>query len=374
MRDGRVVLSVAPRRVLLCKRSMTVMMRKQKSAKYLTSPTRPVQIDRDRSVAGILMKMEGAGFQARALAESHNLWLDMLTDNSTVFLGLSGALVAAGMRRLISYLIKNHYVDVVVSTGANLFHDLHETLGRYHYQGADEWTDDELQDAQVGRFYDTLASEHEYREADEWVGNFANTVDHSRPYSTREFLHLLGRELSEIATEDGILTSAYKAKVPVFCPGIADSAIAVGIATSRINRKNPFQFDIIQDVVEAAQVVARSVNTSVVLFGGGPPKSFVHQVEVTASMMKQGLRGHKYGIQIGLDLPESSATSTRSFEEAQTWGRIAKDAKTVSVLCDPTIAMPILVTALSQTGTKALKSRRRPQFNFGRDLAVTFGG
>ena len=350
------------------------MMRKQKSAKYLTSPTRPVQIDRDRSVAGILMKMEGAGFQARSLAESHNLWLDMLTDNSTVFLGLSGALVAAGMRRLISYLIKNHYVDVVVSTGANLFHDLHETLGRYHYQGADEYTDEELQDAQVGRFYDTLASEHEYREADEWVGNFANTVDHSRPYSTREFLHLLGRELSEIATEDGILTSAYKAKVPVFCPGIADSAIAVGIATSRINRKNPFQFDIIQDVVEAAQVVARSVNTSVVLFGGGPPKSFVHQVEVTASMMKAGLRGHKYGIQIGLDLPESSATSTRSFEEAQTWGRIAKDAKTVSVLCDPTIAMPILVTALSQTGTKALKSRRRPQFNFGRDLAVTFGG
>jgi len=350
------------------------MMRKQKSAKYLTNPTRPIQIDRDRSVAGILMKMEGAGFQARSLAESHNLWLDMLTDNSTVFLGLSGALVAAGMRRLISYLIKNHYVDVVVSTGANLFHDLHETLGRYHYQGADEWDDEELQEAQVGRFYDTLASEHEYREADEWVGNFANTVDHSRPYSTREFLHLLGRELSEIATEDGILTSAYKAKVPVFCPGIADSAIAVGVATSRINRKNPFQFDIVQDVVEAAQVVARSVNTSVVLFGGGPPKSFVHQVEVTAGMMKQGLRGHKYGIQIGLDLPESSATSTRSFEEAQTWGRIAKDAKTVSVLCDPTIAMPILVTALSQTGTKALKSRRRPQFNFGRDLSVTFGG
>jgi deoxyhypusine synthase len=350
------------------------MMRKQKSAKYLTNPTRPIQIDRDRSVAGILMKMEGAGFQARALAESHNLWLDMLTDNSTVFLGLSGALVAAGMRRLISYLIKNHYVDVVVSTGANLFHDLHETLGRYHYQGDDEWTDEELQDAQVGRFYDTLASEHEYREADEWVGNFANTVDHSRPYSTREFLHLLGRELSEIATEDGILTSAYKAKVPVFCPGIADSAIAVGVATSRINRKNPFQFDIVQDVVEAAQVVARSVNTSVVLFGGGPPKSFVHQVEVTAAMMKQGLRGHKYGIQIGLDMPESSATSTRSFEEAQTWGRVAKDAKTVSVLCDPTIAMPILVTALSQTGTKALKSRRRPQFNFGRDLSVTFGG
>lgn len=348
------------------------MMRKQKSSKYLTNPTRPIQIDRDRSVAGILSKMEGAGFQARALADAHNLWIDMLSDNTTIFMGLSGALVAAGMRRLISYLIKNHYVDVVVSTGANLFHDLHETLGRYHYQATPETDDVELQEAQVGRFYDTLASEHEYREADEWVGNFANTVDHSRPYSTREFLHLLGRELSEIATEDGILTSAYKAKVPVFCPGIADSAIAVGVATSRINRKNPFQFDIIQDVVEASQVIARSVNTSVILFGGGPPKSFLHQTEVTAAIIKQSVRGHKFAMQIGLDLPESSATSGRSFEEAQTWGRVAKDAKIVSVLCDPTIAMPILVTSLSQTGTKALKQRRRPQFSFGRDLSVSF--
>ena len=348
------------------------MMRKQKSAKYLTAPTRPVQIDRDRSVAGILTKMEGAGFQARTIADAHNLWLDMLGDNGTIFMGLSGALVAAGMRRLISYLIKNHYVDVVVSSGANLFHDLHETLGRYHYQASSEMTDEELQDAQVGRFYDTLASEHEYREADEWVGNFANTVDHSRPYSTREFLHLLGRELAEIATEDGILTSAYKAKVPIFCPGVADSSIAVGIATSRINRKNPFQFDIIQDVVEASQIIARSVNTSIILFGGGSPRNFLQQTEVTASIIKQTVRGHKFAIQIGLDLPENSSTAGRSFQEAKTWGRIAKDAKTVSVLCDPTIAMPILVTSLSQTGTKALKQRRRPQFNFGRELIINF--
>ena len=343
------------------------MMRKQKSSKYLTNPTRPVQIDRDRSVAGILMKMEGAGFQARSLADSHNLWLDMLTDNSTVFMGLSGALVAAGMRRLISYLIKNHYVDVVVST-ARTFHDLHERGGTT--TASDEMSDESLRNA-GGRFYDTLASEHEYREADEWVGNFANTVDHSRPYSTREFLHLLGRELAEIATEDGILTSAYKAKVPIFCPGVADSAIAVGIATSRVKRKNPFQFDII--TTSRSSAGDRPPATPDCAFGGGPPKSFLHQTEVTASIIKQSIRGHKYAIQIGLDLPESSATSGRSFEEAQTWGRVAKDARTVSVLCDPTIAMPILVTALSQTGTKALKQRRRPQFSFGRELSVTLG-
>jgi deoxyhypusine synthase len=348
------------------------MMRKQKSAKFLTVPTRPIQIDRDRSVAGLLMKMEGAGFQARALADAHNLWLDMLSENSTIFVGLSGALVASGMRRLISYLIKNHFVDVIVSSGANLFHDLHETLGRYHYQAPTDATDADLQEAQVGRFHDTLASEYEYREADEWVGNFANTLDHARPYSTREFLHLLGRELSEIATEDGILTSAYKAKVPVFCPSVGDSAITVGIASSRINRKNPFQFDIVQDMVEASYVMARSVSTSVILFGGGAPRNFVNQTEVTASMLKQTMRGHKFALQIGLDLPEGSVTAGRSFDEAMTWSRVAKDAKTVNVLCDPTIALPMLVTALSQTGTKPLKSRRRPQFSFGKELSVNF--
>ncbi|MGH9762680.1 MAG: deoxyhypusine synthase family protein, partial [Blastocatellia bacterium] len=124
------------------------MMRKQKSTKYLINPTRPVQIDRDRSVAGILQKMEGAGFQARSLAESHNLWIDMLSDNTTIFMGLEGELVSSGMRRLLAYLIKNHFVDVVVSTGVNLFHDLHETLGRYHYLSLPDATDQELLEAQ----------------------------------------------------------------------------------------------------------------------------------------------------------------------------------------------------------------------------------
>src|SRR5216683_3148958 len=350
-----------------------VTQRKPKASKYLTTPTRPVQVDRDRSVAGLLEKMEGAGFGGRQLAEAHRIWLDMLGDNTTILVAGSGALIPAGMRRLLAYVIKNRFVDVLVLSGSMLFHDLHETLGRYHFQAHPNMTDAELESAQISRMWDLLASDEEYREANEWVGGFTNQLDQSRPYSTREFLHLLGRELAEIATEDGILTSAYKARVPVFCPGVADSAIAVGIAISRVNRKNPFQFDIIQDVVEAAQIMARSVNTSVVLFGGGSPKSFVQQTEVTASIIKQTMRGHKYALQIGLDLPESSATSGRSFEEAQTWGRVAKDAKTVSVLCDPTIAMPILVTALSQTGTKALKQRRRPQFSFGRELMVTFG-
>src|SRR5918998_258823 len=204
-----------------------VTQRKPRPTKYLTAPIRPVQVDRDRSVAGLLEKMEGAGFGARQLAEAHRIWLDMLGDNTTIVVAASGALIPAGMRRLLAYVIKNRFVDVLVCSGPMLFHDLHETLGRHHYQAHPSMTEAELEASQISRMLDVIASEEEYREAEEWVGGFVNQLDQSRPYSTREFLHLLGRELAEIATDDGILTSSYKARVPIFCPTISDSAITV---------------------------------------------------------------------------------------------------------------------------------------------------
>ncbi|HEV7842999.1 MAG TPA: deoxyhypusine synthase family protein, partial [Pyrinomonadaceae bacterium] len=210
-----------------------VTQRKPKPSKYLTVPTRPIQVDRDRSVAGLLEKMEGTGLGARQLAEAHRIWLDMLGDNTTIFVAASGALIPSGMRRLLAYVIKNRFIDVLVLSGSILFHDLHETLGRHHFQAHPSMTDAELEASQINRMWDLLASDEEYREADEWVGGFTNQLDQTRPFSTREFLHLLGRELAEIASEDGVLTSAYKARVPVFCPNIANSSIAVGIAGSR---------------------------------------------------------------------------------------------------------------------------------------------
>src|SRR6478672_12753312 len=107
-----------------------VTQRKPKASKYLITPTRPVQVDRDRSVAGLLEKMEGAGFGARQLAEAHRIWLDMLDDNCTIYMTGSGNLITAGMRRLIAWIIKNRFVDVLVISGNVLYHDIHEVLGR----------------------------------------------------------------------------------------------------------------------------------------------------------------------------------------------------------------------------------------------------
>jgi deoxyhypusine synthase len=328
-------------------------------------------VDRDRSVAGLLEKMEGTGFGGRQLAEAHRIWLDMLGDNTTVMVSASGALIPAGMRRLLAYVIKNRFVDVLVLSGAVLFHDLHETLGRYHFQAHPSMTDAELESAQISRMWDLLASDEEYREANEWIGGFTNQLDQSRPYSPREYLHLLGRELAEIATEDGVLTSAYKARVPIFCPAIADSGISVGIAGARFEKKNNFMFDIVQDVLDMMNINARARVTGVINLGGGPSKSFVQQTDAASHILKEHHHGHKYAIQITTDAPHPGGRSNAvSLDEGLIYGKLARGAHTAYVNCDATIALPIIVTALSQTAAKYMKGRKRPNFTFGRELIV----
>src|SRR5258705_11353619 len=109
-----------------------VTQRKPKASKYLTTPTRPVQVDRDRSVAGLLEKMEGAGFGGRQFAETHRIWLDMLGDNTTIIVAGSGALIPAGKGRLLAYGIKKRFCDVLGLFRAMLFPEFAGNLGCYH--------------------------------------------------------------------------------------------------------------------------------------------------------------------------------------------------------------------------------------------------
>jgi deoxyhypusine synthase len=275
------------------------------------------------------------------------------------------------MRRLLAYVIKNRFVDVLVLSGSVLFHDLHETLGRYHFQAHPSMTDAELESAQISRMWDLLASDEEYREAKEWIGGFTNQLDQTRAYSVREFLHLLGRELAEIASEDGVLTSAYKAKVPIFCPAIADSGLAVGIAGARFEKKNNFLFDTIQDVLDMMNVMVNARVSGILNLGGGTTKSFIQQAALSSFMQKEHHHGHKYAIQISTDAPHPGGRSNAvSFDEGLIYGKLARGAHTAYVPCDATIALPILITSLSQTAAKYMKGRKKPNFTFGRELIV----
>src|SRR5258708_6421244 len=107
------------------------MIRRLKGAKFLTKPTHPLQIDRDRSVPGLLDKMEHISFRGRNLALAHQVWPQMRQETAVVIMGLGGALVPAGRRLLVAYLKKTRWLGLVVPTGENFFHDLHESLGRF---------------------------------------------------------------------------------------------------------------------------------------------------------------------------------------------------------------------------------------------------
>lgn len=346
--------------------------KKPKASKFLTVPTRPIPVDRDRSVAGLLEKMEGAGFGAKQLAESHRIWLDMLDDNSTIYLCASGNLIPSGMRRLLAYVIKNRFVDVLVLSGKVIFHDIHETLGRNHYQAHPSMSDEELDTSEVVRVGDMLANQDEYREADEWIGSVINQLDITRSYSVREFLHLMGRELAEIAHEDGILTSAFKSRVPIYCPDLLGSEIAVGIARSRFEKKTQFTFDIVQDTLEMMTIAQRTRNSGIITLGNVCSQNMVNMAEISSYITRTNPRGHKYAVSITTDAtPLDIRTPSIGGNHTQVFGKLLKGATTAYVQTDPSIALPMIVTALSQTAAKYMKGRKRPSFSFaGKDLGV----
>ena len=342
-----------------------VAQKKSKASKFLSVPTRPVPIDRDRSVAGLLEKMEGAGFGAKQLAEAHRIWLDMLDDNSTIYLCGAGNLITSGMRRLISYVIKNRFVDVIVVSGEVLYHDIHETLGRDHFQAHATMDDEELAAASVTRVGDVLANAEELQEADEWIGSVINQLDLTRTYSCREFLHLTGRELAEIAHEDGILTSAYKSRIPVFCPDISGSQLAVGIARAKFEKKINIGFDLGQDTLDMIQIANKARNSAMIALGSTRSQGMSNIAELSSYITRSNVRGHKYAITISTDtVPLEARTPSYSGHHSSNFGRLHKGATTAFVPCDPSIALPMIITALSQTAAKFMKGRKRPNFSF----------
>jgi deoxyhypusine synthase len=313
---------------------------------FTQNPTVPLEVT-DRSVSELIDAMKSTGFQGRKLAESVAVWDSMLKqDNVTIFMGLSGAMVPAGMRKVIKYLIENRFIDCLVSTGANIFHDCHEALGLKHYVGSHIANDEELFEHGIDRIYDVFAYEEEFRDTDHFIADFVKRHD-GKSYSSREFIHLLGKEISEKGNDDSIITSAYKHNVPIFIPAICDSSIGIGITIARRKGYN-LNIDQIKDVDEITQMVEASERTGVVYIGGGVPKNFIQQTEVVASIMGHKVEGHEYAIQYTSDAPHWGGLSGCTFDEAVSWGKIAKEAKKIQVFVDATIALPIVTHALHE--------------------------
>ena len=334
----------------------------KKRSRFLHTPIEPFTVEAGLTADQVLARMERISFQGRNLATAHRIWLKMLQDDVTIFLGMAGALSAGGLRLVVAHLILHRYVDCLVSTGANLYHDLHETRGQHHYVGSPHADDAALAADRIDRVYDTYASEEEFIANDNWIADFASTLER-RPYTTREFLYHLGRHLWETTGRDGILTAAYRANVPIFCPAVADSSIGMGLSQARQKHAGAGYIDIIGDIVESANLIIRRPRTASVVLGGWTPKNFINQASVQAEFYSEEVSGHRYALQIVTDTPHFGGASGSSLEEAQSWGKLATDSARVSVQADATIALPLVASALAASAASILATRRRPVFS-----------
>src|SRR2546426_77552 len=344
----------------------------KKKSRFLQTPIEPFAVEAGLPADQLLARMERISFQGRNLATAHRIWLKMLQDDVTIFMGMAGALSAGGLRLIVAHLILTRYVDCLVSTGANLYHDLHETRGQRHYVGSPHADDAALAEDRIDRVYDTYASEEEFIANDNWIADSPATLE-SPFYTTREFLHLLGGHLWNATGADGILTAAFRASVPIFCPAIADSSIGMGLSQARQKKPGAGSIDIIGDIVESANVVIRRPRTASVVLGGGTPKNFINQASVQAEFYSAEVTGHRYALQIVTDVPHFGGASGSTLEEAESWGKLASDSARVTVHADATIALPILASALAASAPPILARRRAPVFTLA-DRVMTVDG
>ncbi len=331
----------------------------------LRHPTRPVEIQPEKTVSDLLADMALTGFQGRKLGEAAEAWTSMLKKREIViWMGLAGAMVPAGMRELITYLIRRRMVDVLVTTGATLYHDAYETIGGKHFQGTDQIDNVMLRRERIDRMYDVYADERKFYHLDVMIEkDFSARLQSGRPYSSREVMHEFGKWISEMDKDkDGICVSAYEMGVPIFVPAMCDSGLGFSLMFANRRRKRRLIVDHIHDVDESSKITEKSSHTAVVIVGGGVPKNFIQQTAVIASYQTRHDRTHDFAIQFTTDVPQWGGLSGSTFEEAQSWGKYNPHARMVQCFTDATIALPIVAQALSQRFKRF--RRRVPAFHW----------
>lgn len=302
----------------------------------------------------MLDEMSQTGFQGKKLGEVAKIWAEMARQRDlTVFLGLTGSLSTTGQWKIIRWLVENRFVDVVVSTGANISEDILEALGYHYYQGTWLADDEELLRMKIDRFYDIYADEMQYRKLENTIYRFAATLADGGVYSTREFLYGFGEFLSKKGI-DSIVAAAYRAKVPIYSPGLIDSGYGVALSLLKRKKGKLIRLDQTKDMDELAQIAERTKRTGVIYLGGGVPKDTIQLSTIIKSLAKGGKEEtpHEYAIQITADSPQWGGLSGCTLEEAISWGKIASDAKKATLYADITLALPIVAHALNEKVTQ----------------------
>ena len=334
-------------------------MEKKVRSKFLRRPVQHLDLKRVYSLFDLVQAFGYTSFQSRNIFKCFEIFRKMLADSKClIFLGLSGALIPGGMRGVIRDMIEMNLVDVIVSTGANVFHDIFEGFGYRHYIGKENGDDDLLRRHRIVRVYDALMDDHEINRVIHLLSQ-APEEARGRVLSSREYLAILGQHLQG---EGSILKAAFEHGVPVFVPALCDSSIGIGLTFLHAKTGGSSRgviIDQIRDNYEIAQLKKMASVTGAIYIGGGVPKNYIQQLGPVSELLFQKESGHRYAFQLTTDDPKWGGLSGCTFEEAKSWGKIAKASDHAAVYADATIVLPLLVGAILQEGKTSLKRKRR---------------
>ena len=328
--------------------------------KLLSTPVEQLDLEQIGSVRDLVRSWSRTSIQSRSIAECSQVYENMISDPArpTIFLGLSGALIAGGMRKVIRDLIEAGFVDVIVSTGAIVYQDIYQAQGYKHYMGTPKADDAVLHDLYIDRIYDAYVDEVGFVKTDDVIAEIAAAVP-PKKYSTREFLFHLGERVAR--DPNSIVGTAARRGVPIFVPAIADSSIGIGLAglyrAAKKKNRQLMQLDTIQDNYEIAQIVLKSKKTGSIYVGGGVPKNYIND----AAVMLDYTPGHAYVFQITTDAPHWGGLTGSTLDEAKSWGKVSKRATRATAYVEATIGLP-LIAAYVLHSKELTHGRKRLRF------------
>ena len=307
----------------------------------------PPKVSANMTVPDLIKFYGSTGFNARRLAEAAEILREMIDANSTVCLTLAGAMTPIGLGRTISAMIEKGFIDWIVATGANVYHDLHFAYDLPVRQGHFDVDDDVLYSKQIVRIYDVYIKEMGTLQAQDLIvqkeiGRAKNVPPNA---STADIAYALGKAAKENARhpDKSFLVKAYEHGVPVYMPAISDSSIGLNMLPLLLEAKGAFP-NVILDIAESAAILWKSKRSGGLELGGGVPKNFFQQTGPALYQilrMKEG--GQDYLIQLTDARPDTGGLSGATLQEGKSWGKIKTSHRgNVIVYGDSSVYFPLL--------------------------------
>lgn len=349
-------------------------------SKLLSRKIAPAPMPAEISVTDLIDQYFTAYNSARLREICHLLSRDVMQPGVTVGLSLSGAMTPAGLgSSVLAPLMRHGFIDWMISTGANLYHDIHYGLGLDLYSSQPFLDDVKLRQEGRIRIYDIVFDYDVLLETDAFVREVIKAEPFQKRMSTAEFHHLLGKYVWEMeqqlgVTNSSLLATAYECGVPIYTSSPGDSSIGMNVAAMALEG-NKLVLDPSLDVNETAAIAYAARESGIpgvegrsaaVIIGGGSPKNFLLQTQPQLhEVLGLEERGHDYFIQITDARPDTGGLSGATPSEAVSWGKVDPEELPNTIVCytDSTIALPIMaayvINRTQPRGLKRLYDRRQ---------------